>query len=307
MNVIVDPTAADAAIIIQQLLSQSLAEDVGTGDLTTAVCIAEGVYATGTFHVKEGGVIAGLPFLEPFFQELDANLQVTLLAPEGSWQRAGCAVAQVCGPARPLITAERSALNFLQHASGIATTTASYVKKVKSAGCSCAILDTRKTLPGLRSVEKYAVATGGGVNHRLGLSDRFILKANHLAFSGPLTASLFIETVASLRHRAPHIPIDIEVGSLELADKALQADIDGIMLYGMSPQEVRKAVIKAHSGAKKAFFQTAVDLPMDAIVDFARTGVDGIAIGALITKASPLDIGMRLLPMSAPISFISRL
>jgi nicotinate-nucleotide pyrophosphorylase (carboxylating) len=279
---------------IDRLLTLALAEDVGQGDLTTEACITEEMRATGTFYAKQKGVVAGLPFLAPLFHKLDPRLEIELLVPESSFQSTGAALVLIKGPARALMSGERCALNLLQHVSGVATVTAEYVKKV--AGLQCAILDTRKTLPGLRTLEKYAVCIAGGVNHRFGLDDRFIIKANHLAFLGSSNSQAIAEAVAALRTKAPHIPIEIEVNSLKLCEKALFAGADAVMLYGMTPAEVKTCTQKAHASGKKAFFETAVALPMDSILAFARTGIDGIAIGALTTATQPFDISMRLQP-----------
>lgn len=277
---------------IDQLLKVALTEDIGEGDIVTMGCIGEEQAAEGMIYTKQKGLIAGLHLVEGLFRRLDSELTIELLVPEGSFQKAGVALMRLMGGARPILTGERTALNILQHASGIATMTGDYVRKL--VGTTCRIMDTRRTLPGLRALEKYAVRVGGGVNLRFGLDDRLIVKSNHQRF---LASEELSEVIARLKKKAPGVAIDVEVCTLAQADKALKCDIDALMIYGMVPPEVRKCVAKAHSKNTKVIFQTSLALPMDALQLLAATGLDGIAIGTLMAAAAPLDIGMRIQPL----------
>lgn len=279
-----------------QLLSLAVAEDLGDGgDITTNTSIPPDLMASGTFHIKQKGIVAGLALLGPLFRKIDPRITVKFLVDEGSFQKAGAGIAEVSGPARGILTGERSALNILQHLSGIATATSEYVKVVS--GHACAILDTRKTLPGLRAAEKYAVRLGGGHNHRFGLDDRFIIKSNHLAFTG-LTPELAIrQIVVAAKRSYPHLPLEIEVHRHELFDAALESAVDAIILFGMTPSETAECVQRAHRKGKKIYFDASVDLTPDAVLAYAKAGIDGICLGAITSSTHALDIGLRLHPM----------
>lgn len=281
-----------------QLLSTAISEDLGAGgDITTNTSIPVELTATGTFHIKQKGIIAGLALLAPLFRKIDPRISIKLLVEEGSFQKAGSAVAEISGPARGILTGERSALNLLQHLSGIATTTSEYVKIV--AGYPCSILDTRKTLPGLRAVEKYAVRLGGGHNHRFGLDDHFIIKSNHLTFSGLPPELAMSQIIAVAKRSYPHLPLEIEVHRHELFNACLDAPVDAIILFGMTPSETADCVQKAHRKGKKIYFDASVVLTPDAVLAYAKTGVDGICLGAITSSIQALDIGLRLHPIKS--------
>ncbi len=278
---------------INHILSLAITEDLGEkGDITTNTCVPADLMIQGTFLIKQKGLIAGLALLEPLFQKIDPQITVKLLVKEGSFQLAGASVAEVSGPARGIMTGERCALNLLQHLSGIASTTAEYVKKV--AGHPCAILDTRKTLPGLRALEKYAVRMGGGHNHRFTLDDRFIIKGNHLACMGLPISKAIPAAVEMAKKAYPNSVIEIEVSREELFDVALNTAVDAIVLLGMSPDDVTEFAQKGHGAGKKIYVESSVPMTPDTALAYAEAGVDGIAIGAITSSIQALDIGFRL-------------
>ncbi|MBU1072148.1 carboxylating nicotinate-nucleotide diphosphorylase, partial [bacterium] len=203
------PPAFPAGAWLDTLLDACLAEDVGTGDVTTDVAVSPDATAVGVIAARTAGVVAGLPLLGPLYARLSADVTVDLVASDGDRLPPGRPAARLHGPAAPILTGERVALNFLQHLSGIATLTSRYVEAV--AGTGCRILDTRKTLPGYRALAKYAVRCGGGHNHRLGLYDRILLKDNHWASRDASLADL----VARGRRRHPDLAIEVEVDSLD--------------------------------------------------------------------------------------------
>ncbi|MFA6915190.1 MAG: carboxylating nicotinate-nucleotide diphosphorylase [Parachlamydiales bacterium] len=283
-------------LYFDQLLSIAVAEDLGDGgDITTNTSIPPDLMVSGTFHIKQKGIIAGLALLGPLFRKIDPRISIKLLVEEGSFQKAGAAIAEISGPARGILTGERSALNILQHLSGIATATSEYVKIVS--GHACAILDTRKTLPGLRAAEKYAVRLGGGHNHRFGLDDRFIIKSNHLVFTGLAPELAIRQIVAAAKRSYPHLPLEIEVHRHELFDAALEAPVDAIIIFGMTPAETTECVQKAHRKGKKVYFDASVDLTPDAVLAYAKAGIDGICLGAITSSTHALDIGLRMHPI----------
>ncbi len=278
---------------ILHLLDLTLSEDLGKGgDVTSNTCIPPEAMATATFHVKQKGVIAGLALLPSLFQKIDPRISVKLLVEEGTFQKAGSSIAELSGPARGIMTGERVALNLLQHLSGIATTTSEYVKKV--AGHPCAILDSRKTLPGLRALEKYAVRLGGGHNHRFGLDDRFIIKSNHLALMDMPPQKAIPHAVSLARKAYPQIPAEIEVSRMDLFQIALNTPVDALILHNMTPDEVSECVQLAHRAGKKIYFEASVSLPPDGVLAYARAGVDGVCMGTITSSTPALDIGLRL-------------
>lgn len=279
-----------------EILSHALKEDLGLrGDITTAACVPSDAQARAIFHIKQKGVIAGLFLLEPLFHMIDPCLKVRLMTKDGSFHIAGDPVAEITGNASGIMTGERCALNLLQHLSGIATTTAEYVKKL--AGHSCEVMDTRKTLPGLRSLEKYAVKAGGGINHRFGLDDRFIIKSNHIAFSDHPPGKAIAEAVEKVKRAHPGLPVEVEVGRLDFFTYALSTAADAIIVHNLTPAEVEECVKKGHKANKKIYFESSVNLTPDGVLAYARAGADGIALGALTFSTQALDIGLRLSPI----------
>jgi nicotinate-nucleotide pyrophosphorylase (carboxylating) len=278
----------DISSEILALVRTALHEDLRTGDITSEACIDNDSKITGNLLMKQTGRVAGLPFVEAVFKEVDPRIKVELFVDEGSEQGMGAVIGSVRGPARGIFSAERVALNLLQHVSGIATTTAQYVARVH--GHACDILDTRKTLPGMRLLQKYAVRMGGGKNHRFGLDDRFIIKNNHLAFLAQDTKHPILEAVRRTRSYRPGIVVEVEVETLEMVAEALEAKPDVIMLDNMAASTVHKAV-KLIDG--KAYIEASGGINLNNIRSYAEAGVNGISIGALTHSVPALDMSLR--------------
>ncbi len=286
--------AMDFSQEIDVLIDIAITEDIRSGDITSESCIPEDAITSGRLFLKQSGVIAGLSFLSTIYHKIDPSIEVTLFVEEGSYQKTGTVIAKVTGPARGIISGERVALNIIQHASSVATTTNSYVRKI--AGLDCKILDTRKTTPCLRSLEKYAVQVGGGCVHRLGLDDRFIIKNNHLAFIGGSRRHLLTTAVSKVKAKNPNLPIEVEIQDPALLDEALEADIDAVMLNKMTPYEIRRCVKKVRKTNKKIFVESSFAINLDTIRAYAETGVDGISVKYLTSSIEELNIGMRITP-----------
>ncbi len=277
---------------LEQFIDMALAEDLRSGDITSQACISDQEVATARIVLKQAGVIAALPYLYCLFQKIDPRIEVTFLVEEGSYQKAGAILVKIAGPARGILSGERTALNIFQHASGIATITAAYVKK--AAPYKCAILDTRRTLPGLRSLEKYAVKMGGGVNNRFGLDDRFIIKRNHLAFlSHSKTHPIQVAVEKALAHR-PHVDIEIEIDNMALLSETLQTPATVIILCKMSPYEVARCVEKIRKTNKKIYVDSSGTITLDTIRSYAELGVDAISIGALTHSVKALEMSLKM-------------
>lgn len=279
---------------IELLLNTAIDEDLANGDQTTQACIHEDSLCTAQIIIKQAGVVAGLPYIKRIFEKIDPRVEVTFLVPEGSYQKSGVILGLIEGPTRSIISGERTALNLLQHTSGIATHTAEYVRRID--GYDCAILDTRRTLPGLRHLEKYAISMGGGVVRRYGLSDRLIIKINHLRFLGHENKRAVKEAFKKVREAHPDLPIDIEIDDISQLGQALDTDAYAIVLRGMFPHEVEECVRKIRTTNKRVFVDCGGTITLDTIRKYADTGVDGISIGALSHASQSLDIVIRLLP-----------
>jgi nicotinate-nucleotide pyrophosphorylase (carboxylating) len=277
---------------IEKLIDLALKEDIGTGDITSHVLIPSHVQTSGEIVLKQGAVPAGLKFLEQLYQKIDPDIKVQLLVKEGSYQKAGTLLAKVTGPARGILSGERVALNLLQHASAVATATYEFVRKLK--GLKCDILDTRKTLPGIRALEKYAVQVGGGKNHRFGLYDGYIIKRNHLSFFSSTSENPFKDAVKLVQQSHPNIPVEVEVHNPSDLDKALASDAVAIMLCKMAPQEILLCVKKIRKTNKKVYVESLGTITVDTVRSYGETGVDGIAIGSITHSAHATDIVMRL-------------
>jgi len=268
-----------------ELIAAALAEDVGDGDATTAATVAEGARGRATLTQKAPGVISGLEIAAGVFHRLDPSAEVQL-GPEGTWRQSGV-VLVVEGDARALLTGERTALNFLGRLSGIATLTARVVSAVRGAGGTAKILDTRKTTPGLRRLEKQAVAHGGGVNHRAGLYDAILIKENHSALAGGVG-----EAVRRARAARPDLPLAVEVRDDAEIDEALAADAPRLLLDNMTPAEVRDAVARV---AGRAEIEVSGGVMPDTILVYATIdGVDYVSMGALTHSAPVLDLSLSL-------------
>lgn len=273
--------------IIRDVVTQALREDVGTGDLTTLAVIPPEAQAEGRFVFRETGVVCGLPVLETLFALVDPALTLATCVAEGAQVAAGEVVATLNGPARSLLSSERVALNLLQRLSGIATLTARYVEAIR--GTRARILDTRKTTPGLRALEKYAVRVGGGMNHRFGLYDGVMLKDNHLA----ILAAQGIDLAEAVRRAraavGPMVRVEVEVERVEQAVMAAEAGADLILLDNMPLDQLRAAVAAV---AGRARTEASGGITLQTVRAVAETGVDFISVGALTHSAPALDIGL---------------
>jgi nicotinate-nucleotide pyrophosphorylase (carboxylating) len=275
---------AVAADTLERIAFAALAEDVGEGDVTTEATVDEDAIGTAELLLREPGVVCGLGVAEAVFRALDPDLRFEPLVDEGTSVPGGTAVARVRGPERGILIGERTALNFLARLSGIATLTRRYVDAV--AGTGAAILDTRKTTPGLRALEKHAVVTGGGRNHRFGLDDGVLVKDNHLRAAGSVATA-----VERLRAATP-LPVEVECDTLEQVSEALAAGADAILLDNMSLDELRGAVELARGRAR---LEASGGVTLDNVRAIAETGVDEISVGALTHSARSLDVSLELL------------
>jgi nicotinate-nucleotide pyrophosphorylase (carboxylating) len=271
---------------LTELIKRALAEDVGQGDITTAATVTPGKMGRARITVKEARMIlAGGILIEPVMRLAGAEPRMTALAPEGAELKAGGVVAEVEGKLAGLLIGERTALNFVQLLSGIATTTRAFVDAI--AGTHAKIIDTRKTHPGLRVVEKYAVRVGGGHNHRLGLDSGVLIKENHIAAAGTVT-----EAIEGARRVAPHtLKIEIECETLAQVEEALKAGADAILLDNMTLDNVRKA--RAMAGADVQL-EVSGGVTLATAGAIAGAGADLISVGALTHSARFLDISMRI-------------
>lgn len=272
---------------LDDLVAAALREDVGAGDATTAIAVAPGARANGCLRARQGGVVAGLPLAARVWNALSAGVEFVPLVADGAVVAVGQAVADVRGPAAPVLTGERLALNFVQHLSGIATLTARYVAAV--AGTGCRVLDTRKTVPGYRLLAKYAVRCGGGDNHRLGLYDRVLLKDNHWAAGEPLEAM-----VARARQLYPSLPVEVEVDTPEQFARVLPLGVEWIMVDNFTVARVVQAVAARDAAGSATRLEVSGNVTLETIVDYARAGADAVSVGRLTHSAPALDVGLDL-------------
>jgi nicotinate-nucleotide pyrophosphorylase (carboxylating) len=271
--------------LVAAAVDAALREDLGAaGDITSAATIPASATATATFGARQPGVIAGLPFAAAAFHAIDPTVRFEALIADGQPIASGAILARVSGNARAILSAERVALNYLTHLSGIATATARLVERVRHTRAR--ILDTRKTTPGLRLIEKYAVACGGGQNHRIGLYDAILIKDNHIAVAGGVG-----EAIRRARAHAPGVKLEIEVGSLAELDEALAEHPDIILLDNMAVATMRTAVDRV---AGRALLEASGNITVATVQAVAETGVDYISSGAITHSAPALDIGMDI-------------
>lgn len=271
--------------LIAEAIKSAIREDVGSGDITTDVCIPETTASTARFIAKAAGIVSGIEIAARVLMTIDASITVHIHIPDGSPVAKGDVIAVAYGPARSMLTAERTALNFLQRMSGIATTTHAYVTATK--GTNAIILDTRKTAPGLRATDKLAVIHGGGTNHRFGLYDMAMIKNNHITACGSITAA-----VAALRAQST-VPIEVEVRTFDELNEALGLDVDRIMLDHFSLSDMRRAVEIADG---RTPLEASGNMTIDRIPDVAATGIDYISVGALTHSVTALDISFTFDP-----------
>ncbi|MBC8016442.1 MAG: carboxylating nicotinate-nucleotide diphosphorylase [Sporomusaceae bacterium] len=271
--------------LIDKLVERCLYEDIGSGDITTNSIVPAGARAKGIIHTKQSGVIAGLAVAEAVFKFLSRDISFISKVKDGDKVEYGTIIAVVEGDARAILTGERVALNFLQRMSGIATYTSFLVEKVKD--CPVRVVDTRKTTPGLRMVEKYAVLAGGGYNHRFGLSDAIMLKDNHIKVAGSIT-----KAIGLAREKVSHmIKIEVEVEDLAGVAEALQGKADVIMLDNMDITTMGQAVLMIGSSA---LVEASGGITEETIGAIAQTGVDIISVGALTHSIQSLDISLDI-------------
>lgn len=271
---------------LDSLLIRSLQEDIGSGDITTESCVSEDAVSSGHFIAKEPGVICGIDIAARVFALVDSKIELKANSSDGDYVTQGMKIAEINGPSRGILTGERVALNLLQRLSGIATRTK--VAACELQGSGAVITDTRKTTPGLRVLEKYAVRTGGGTNHRFGLSDGVLIKDNHIKAAGGIT-----NAVRAARALAPHtIRIEVETETLHQVTESLKAGADIIMLDNMDTQTMEKAV-KLIDG--RALTEASGNMDNKSLAEVAATGVDFVSMGALTHSVKSMDISLRFI------------
>jgi nicotinate-nucleotide pyrophosphorylase (carboxylating) len=276
-----------SAAEIRATVRLALAEDIGSGDATTLATVPANATAKAVMRAREPLVVAGIGFAEIAFRELSPKIKIEMLARDGQRIAAGKTLLKISGPARAILTAERVALNFVQRLSGVATLTSQFVGAIR--GTRAQILDTRKTTPGWRRFEKYAVACGGGKNHRLGLFDMILIKDNHLAALRNEKPSAIAAAVARARKKFPKLKIEVEADTLKQVEQAVDASADFILLDNMDLKQLRQAV-KIVNGRAQTEASGGVNLK--TVRAIAKTGVDFISVGALTHSARAVDIGL---------------
>ncbi|MBB1024980.1 MULTISPECIES: carboxylating nicotinate-nucleotide diphosphorylase [unclassified Dietzia] len=291
-----DPdTRADALLAIRRALE----EDLRYGpDATSLATVPADARATARLVTRSDGVVAGLPLIELVLTEVlgphgdgsvggGADFSVTLHARDGDRVSAGDVVAEISAPTRGLLTAERTILNLVCHLSGVATATRAWVDRLEGTGC--AVRDTRKTLPGMRLLQKYAVRCGGGVNHRLGLGDAVLVKDNHVVAAGGVLPAL-----AAVRERFPDLPCEVEVDSLEQLDQMLASGVDLVLLDNFPVWQTQMAVQRRNAISPRTRLESSGGLGLDVAADYARCGVDFLAVGGLTHSVAVLDVGLDM-------------
>mgnify|MGYP001195393886 CR=1 FL=1 len=283
----------------------ALEEDLGGGDVTSEATVEASAQARGWFVARSSGVVAGLPVAREVFRQLSGEVAFSPIAAEGESVAAGARIAEVAGAARALLAGERVALNFVQRLSGIATLTRRCVEAVRGSGAR--ILDTRKTTPGLRFLEKYAVRAGGGVNHRIGLYDQVLIKDNHLehlrTIAGSLPEAVRLGVLRARARGGAGMVVEVETETLEMVDAALEAGADVIMLDNMSLDEMREAARRVRArrtarGGERPITEASGGIRPEALSQVAATGVDTISLGALTHSAPVLDIALDFAPVT---------
>jgi nicotinate-nucleotide pyrophosphorylase (carboxylating) len=275
--------------VLREAAARALGEDRGPADITTLACVGPGVRAAARIFAKEPCVLSGRIVAEQVFREQDPALALVARAEDGSVLKKGDTVLEIRGAAASILTAERCALNFIQQLSGVATETARFVAAI--AGTRAKILDTRKTVPGLRALQKYAVRCGGGENHRMGLYDRFMLKDNHLALMGE--GDRLAEAARAARRLDPHALLEVEVDRPEQVAAVAALDVDIILLDNMSLEELRASVALVAGRAKT---EASGNMTLERVPGVAATGVDYISVGALTHSVRSIDFSLEVTP-----------
>ncbi|MBK7992633.1 MAG: carboxylating nicotinate-nucleotide diphosphorylase [Blastocatellia bacterium] len=271
-------------------ITSFLSEDLGRGDITTQSTVLEATRGRGKFLAKQEMIVAGLEVAETVFTCLDAELQLEAFVYEGERVKANTEIARLDGPATTLLMGERLALNLMQRMSGIATLTSQYVAATE--GTSARIVDTRKTMPGLRMIDKYAVLIGGGYNHRFGLDDGILIKDNHILLAGGIETA-----IKRARERAGHLhKIEVEVASFEQLNEAINFGADIIMLDNMKPSQVKEAVeiVRKSERGKYILLEASGGITLENVAEYAKAGVDLISIGAITHSAPAVDISFKI-------------
>ena len=285
-----EPTPAGPALLppadLDAQVSAALREDVGRGDVTAALVPPE-QRVRGQIVSREAAILCGQPWVEACFRQLDPQIRLTWHLPEGAALAPGARVCTVEGAARGVLTGERTALNFLQLLSGTATAAHRFAQAV--AGTGCTVLDTRKTLPGLRNAQKYAVRCGGAANHRMGLYDMVLIKENHILAAGSIGAA-----VGAARRLAAGVRIEVEVESLAELEQAFAAAPDIVMLDEFSLEDMREAVARNRARGRPVQLEASGSVSLESIAEVAATGVDFISVGALTKHVRAVDLSMRL-------------
>jgi nicotinate-nucleotide pyrophosphorylase (carboxylating) len=281
----------DWQAVVREAAARAVGEDVGPDDVTSRLMISEGIQATGFLVAREPCVLAGMDVAEAVFREVDGQLKWRTLAQDGEKILAGRKVAEVKGSARSVLTGERCALNFVQRLSGVATLTAAYVKKTEGTGAK--ILDTRKTTPGLRALERQAVRLGGGMNHRTGLYDGILVKENHLTL---LTLSDLPDLLKKAAQNHPDLPMVVEADNCDLAKKLLQLPIQRVLLDNMTLVQVNEILAARKKLASQVQIEASGGVTPEMAQELARAGVDYISVGKLTHSARSIDFSLDLIP-----------
>jgi nicotinate-nucleotide pyrophosphorylase (carboxylating) len=277
--------------IIYAYASDLLKEDLGRGDITTQSVVRAGARARGRFLARQDFVLCGLEIAEAVFSTLDANIQLESRVYDGELISSGSEFALIEGPAAVLLTAERTALNLMQRLSGVATLTREFVNRISGTGAR--IVDTRKTTPGLRLLEKYAVTVGGGHNHRFGLDDGVLIKDNHIAVAGGVRRA-----VESARLAVPHLmKIEVEVSSQSQLREAMAVGADVIMLDNMSTAEIRESVELIRKQSADVIVEASGGVSLETVREIAECGVDLISVGAITHSATAVDISLKMMSL----------
>ncbi len=283
------PTMNGICEVTSELIELALREDIGGGDVTSLYFVPAERVAHASIHAKAAGVLAGMAVAVEVFRRVDPDLQLTKLRNDGDVVNDGDCVLEIGGSARSILTAERIALNFLQRLCGVATQTRQFVTRTE--GSNVKVLDTRKTTPGWRALEKMAVVAGGGNNHRMGLFDRAMVKDNHLVAQNKL--EVLQAAIHRLKHDKPEVEVELEADTLEQVGDFLKLDgVDYILLDNMSCADLKRAV--AMRGASGPLLEASGGVNLDTIAGIAQTGVDFISVGALTHSATALDLSLEI-------------
>ena len=271
---------------LAEQVDAALREDIGSGDVTAAL-VPAAQEVRGALITRESAVLCGRAWADETFRRLDERVRLSWHAGDGDLLSPGQVVFDIAGPARAVLTGERTALNFLQLLSATATAARAFADAV--AGTGCRVLDTRKTLPGLRTAQKYAVRCGGGDNHRIGLYDRVLIKENHIAAAGSIT-----KAIAAARRSAPGITVEVEVESLAEFEEALLAKPDIVMLDEFSQADMKAAVARNQARGRQVLLEASGSVSIETVRSIAETGVDYVSVGSLTKHVRAIDLSMRL-------------